>query len=71
MPKDKPTTGPMRTQPIDRAWAMHTPMMPVVGGTKDAPKPKQKPTRSEAIRAAKAKITRRNSLLKQRTALKG
>jgi hypothetical protein len=46
------------------------PMMPTVGGVKKAPKPKQKPTRTEAIRVAKARITRRNSLLIQRKALK-
>jgi hypothetical protein len=50
---------------------MPTPMMPAVGGAKNAPKLKQKPGRAEAVRAAKAKITRRKSLLKQREALKG
>jgi hypothetical protein len=73
MPKDKPTPGPMRTQPIERAWAMSTPAlpkMPAVGGV-STPKPKQKPTRAEAVRVAKAKITRRKSLRKQREALRG
>ena len=69
MPKGSPVTGPMRTQPVGRASNAPTPM----GGklTKALP-PKQKPsTRTEAVRVAKAKITRRNSLQKQREALRG
>jgi hypothetical protein len=34
-------------------------------------KPKKKPTRADGVRVAKAKITRRNSLRRQRDALKG
>ena len=73
MPKNKLTTGRMRMQPLERGSIMPKqmlPMTPMVGGVKKAPKPKQKPTRAEAIRIAKARITRRNSLLIQRKALK-
>jgi hypothetical protein len=44
--------------------------MPVAGKVKKAALPKAKPTRLEDVRIAKAKITRRNSLRKQRQALK-
>jgi hypothetical protein len=74
MPKGKSTAGPMRTQPIGRAAIIATPVqpkMPTVGKVKKAPQPKQKPTRTDDVRAAKAKITRRNSLRKQREALQG
>jgi hypothetical protein len=47
------------------------PMMPTGRRLKEAPQPKKKRTRTEAVRVAKAKITRRNSLRKQREALKG
>jgi hypothetical protein len=74
MPKNKPTAGPMRTQPIDRSSIIATPvlpMMPSAGKVTKAPQSKQKPTRTDGVRVAKAKITRRNSLRKQRDALKG
>jgi hypothetical protein len=74
MPKDKSTAGPMRTQPIERATIIATPVqpkMPWVGKVKKVPQPKQKPTRTDEVRAAKAKITRRNSLRKQRESLQG
>jgi hypothetical protein len=75
MPKESPVTGPMRTQPVERASNVPTPvlpMMPMGGKLKKAPQPRQKTTtRTEAVRVAKAKITRRNSLRKQRQALKG
>jgi hypothetical protein len=74
MPKNKPTAGPMRTQPIERASIMPTPvlpMMPTAGKAKTSMAPKQRPTRADRIRVAKAKITRRNSLRKQRDALRG
>jgi|SRR5271169_3942663 len=69
----KPTIGPMRTQSIDHASIMLIqvrPVMPTVGMVKNAPQPKQKTTRTEAVRAAKARMTRRASLRKQREALK-
>jgi hypothetical protein len=74
MPKRKQPTGPMRTQPIERASIMPTqvlPMMPAAGKATKPSQPKQRPTRAEAVRAAKARITRRNSLRKQREALSG
>jgi hypothetical protein len=70
MPKNKPTPGPMRTQSIERGSIMPTlPTMPMAGKAKT--EPKQKPTRADEIRVAKAKVTRRNSLQKQRDALRG
>jgi hypothetical protein len=77
MPEDKPTIGPMRTQPLDRGSIVATPvqpMMPTAGATKagsnKAPKAKRSPTRAEAVDAAKARMSRRKSLLRQRQALK-
>jgi hypothetical protein len=72
MPKNKPATGPMITQPIGRPSILFTqvrPTLPTVGVNKTL-LPKQKPTMAEALRAAKAEITRRESLRKQRQALK-
>jgi hypothetical protein len=72
MPKNKPAAGPMMTQPIERPSILPTqvrPTLPTVGVNK-TPLPKQNPTRAEAVRAAKAEITRRESLRKQRQALK-
>jgi hypothetical protein len=74
MPKDKSTAGPMRTQPIERASIIATPvlpMMPTAGKVKKAPQAKQKPTRTDDVLAVKPKITRRNSLRKQGEALQG
>jgi hypothetical protein len=68
MPKNKPTTGPMITQPFERASNVQTPMG---GKLTKAPQPQQKPTRADGVRTAKAKIMRRSSLGKQREALKG
>ena len=72
MPGSKPAiTGPMRTQPIQHGSIVPTlPAMPTIRETTQAPQPKQPPTRMEAVRAAKAKISRRNSLRKQRAAQK-
>jgi hypothetical protein len=72
MPKNKPAIGPMITQPIERPSILLTqvrPRLPHVGANKTL-LPKQKPTIVEAVRAAKAEITRRESLRKQRQALK-
>jgi hypothetical protein len=74
MPKNRPVTGPMVTQPVERASNVQTPVLPLMpssGKLKKAPEPKQNRTRTAAMRVAKANITRRNSLLKQREALKG
>ena len=65
---------PMRTQPIRGDSTIATPSLPFKPGDRKwgkAPQPKQKPSRSDEIRAAKAKITRRNSLRKQCEALQG
>jgi hypothetical protein len=75
MPKRNPTsTGPMTMQPLERGSIMPTqglPIMPTVGKAAKTQQPKQPPTRTEAVRAAKARITRRNSLRKQQDAQKG
>jgi hypothetical protein len=76
MPESKKPvpTGPMRMQPLDRGSGMPTqglPMMPSAGKAAVPPQEKQQPSRAEAVRAAKARITRRNSLRKQRDVQKG
>jgi hypothetical protein len=67
--------GPMNMQPIDRSATMPVPLLPPVPGANDAdgrkrPLPKATSTRTDAVRVAKARITRRNSLRKQRQAQK-
>ena len=50
VPKNKPTTGPMRTQPIERASIMPTPvlpMMPTAGKAETSMERKPKPTRAD------------------------
>ena len=73
MAKSKPSTvGPMSVQPNDRTCtARNQRAMPTIGEGKKTPLPKDQQTRIAAVRAAKAKITRRNSLRKQREAQKG
>jgi hypothetical protein len=74
MRKNRPTAGPMRTQPIERASVMQTPllpMMPTVGKAKTSIEPKAKTTRADEVRVAQAKISRRNSLRRQRAVLRG
>jgi hypothetical protein len=75
MPKSEPVTGPMRTQPVEPAANVATPVLPLMpagGKLKKPPPSKQKlTTRTDAVRVAKAKIMRRNSLRKQREALRG
>ena len=80
LPSDK--TGPMGMQPADHEPTVPTQMLPIIGGAKGGmergPKDetkapaaeKKQRTRTDAIRAARAKITRRNSLRKQRAAQK-
>jgi hypothetical protein len=73
MAKSKSTTGPMRTQPGERTSIVPTQVLPEMPNTRNtarAAPPKQEPTRNDAVRAAKARISRRNSLHKQREALK-
>jgi hypothetical protein len=77
MQESKPRrTGPMIMQPIDRGATMPVPLLPAMPGPAgtDASKklpPKAQLTRTEAVRLAKARILRRNSLRKQRLAQKG
>jgi hypothetical protein len=63
----------MRTQPLQLDSMQPTlPLMPSAG-TEAKPKsraPRKSPSRAEQMVAAKAKISRRNSLRKQRAALK-
>ncbi len=78
LPFDK--TGPMGMQPADHGPTAPTQMLPIVpgakGGMEAEPKnetpaaEKKQQTRTDAIRAALAKIARRNSLRKQRAAQK-
>lgn len=79
MPKKPPpldSTGPMGMQPVARSPTADTQMLPMMPGA-NAEKKEMKdetqeppPTRAEAVRAAQAEITRRNSLRKQRDAQK-
>jgi hypothetical protein len=70
MAKSKPSTvGPMSVQPNDRTCtARNQRAMPTIGEDKKTPLPKDQQARVAAVRAAKARITRRNSLQKQREA---
>jgi hypothetical protein len=80
MPDERPTshgTVPMRMQPVAHGPNAPTQMLPTmpVAGTETKqeakiPTPGKKQTRAEAVRAALARITRRNSLRKQRDAQK-
>jgi hypothetical protein len=77
MPNKQPptdSTGPMGMQPVEHGPTTPTQTLPMMPGTKGkakTPAPQKKPrTRAEAVRAALARITRRNSLRKQRDAQK-
>jgi hypothetical protein len=75
-------TGPMAMQPADHGPTAPTQMLPIMGGakgglerepkdeTKTPAAEKKQRTRTDALRAALAKIARRNSLRKQRAAQK-
>jgi hypothetical protein len=72
MPRSKSTpTGPMSVQPVQHGSVAPTQlrMEPTVGA--ETPRPKKQTPRTEAVRIAKARIMRRNSLRKQRQAQKG
>jgi hypothetical protein len=82
MPNKQPpsdSTGPMGMQPLERARSAPTQMLPLMPraqgepqGTAKTPAPEKKPrTRTQAVRVALARMTRRNSLRKQRAAQKG
>jgi hypothetical protein len=80
MPKDitPHTPGPMGMQPEDHGTSAPTQMLPLMPGTQAETEKVSKPpasltkkrTRAEAVRAVLARITRRNSLRKQRDAQK-
>jgi hypothetical protein len=72
MPGNKPTsTGPMSVQPVRHGSVASTQlrMEPTAGA--ETQRPKKPSPRAEAVRIAKARIMRRNSLRKQRQAQKG
>jgi len=64
----------MNMQPVVHNSTMPAPLLPAMPGSSDADRPRTtppKPTRIDAVRIAKARLIRRNSLRKQRQALKG
>jgi hypothetical protein len=71
MPGNKSTrTGPMSVQPVQHGSIAPTQLrMEPTAGT-EAQRPKKPSPRAEAVRIAKARIMRRNSLRKQRQAQK-
>jgi hypothetical protein len=74
MPGNKPTsTGPMDMQPVQHGSIApaQLSMEPTPGVETQSPRPKKRSPRTEAVRIAKARIMRRNSLRKQRQAQKG
>ena len=65
--RQPPVTGPMNMQPVEyAAISPALPLMPRPGQRKTGSAPQQRPARMDAIRKAKARVTRRASLLKQR-----
>ena len=67
-----PSIGPMSVQPVEHTSTARNQLPTIVstiGDGKKTPLPKIEQARIEAVRAAKARITRRNSLQKQRQAL--
>jgi hypothetical protein len=65
--------GPMRTQPVQPGPIQPClPLMPSATPEMKAQQrlPKKRSTRADQVNAARAKISRRNSLRKQRAALK-
>jgi hypothetical protein len=66
----------MNMQPVDRGATRPAPLLPPMPGSNDADGPgpslpKTKLSRTDAVRAAKARLMRRDSLRKQRQAQKG
>jgi hypothetical protein len=72
MAKSKsPSIGPMSVQPIEHSLTARNQlptMMSTRGEDKRMPLPKNQQARMEAVRVARARIMRRNSLRKQRQA---
>lgn len=68
-----PSAGPMSMQPIEHSSTAPTyqlAMTPTAGEQQKTPPLKKQKTRADAVRAAIARITRRNSLRTQRAAQK-
>ena len=74
MAKSKsPSIGPMSLQPVEHSSTARNRLPTVVstiGEDEKTPLPKNQQARMEAVRAAKARIMRRDSLRKQREAQK-
>lgn len=72
MPRpNPPLTGPMSMQPVEHDSITLMQSRPMTSETNDKPKKARKrSTRADAVRIAKARISRRGSLSKQRQALK-
>jgi hypothetical protein len=72
MAKSKsPSIGPMSVQPVEHSSTARNQlptMMSTIGEDKKTPLLKSQQARMEAVRVAKARIMRRNSLRKQRQA---
>jgi hypothetical protein len=69
--REKKSVGPMSIQPgryVTICPAL--PLMPTAGEPSETPPSRKRDTRSDAVRVAKAKISRRRSLKKQREAQK-
>ena len=74
MPRpNPPLTGPMSVQPVEHSSITLMQSRPMASETNSKPKkpPRKQSSRADAVRIAKAKISRRGSLSKQRQALKG
>jgi hypothetical protein len=67
MPKRKTVIGPMKIQPAASGSSVATLMKSSIGEQETG----VKSARTEAVRAVKAKLSRRNSLKMQREAMKG
>ena len=68
-----PSIGPMSVQPIEHSSSARNQlpaMMSTRSEEKKTPLPKNQQARMDAVRVAKARIMRRNSLRKQRQAQK-
>jgi hypothetical protein len=73
MASKSPSIGPMSMQPFEHSSTARNQLpatVSTIGEEKKTPLPKTQQGRMDAVRAAKAKIMRRNSLRKQRQAQK-
>jgi hypothetical protein len=70
---NSPSIGPMSVQPVEHSSTapnQTSATAPTIGEDRRTPLPKKQQARMDAVRAAKARIMRRNSLKKQRQAQK-